>query len=185
MPGWHYAHARDESESVQFAYVWRHLLASHCQTNQWYNKSSSSVHKYEQNVPWSHCILKSLGIFVGADLLYSLSQRMTKPTKWHVRPAKTQISLGIRPVWLESSLCAQWVKVPSFLHADSEDWSDLADVQADQSLRWADMPFCWFCHALAHFLFYKQTLKILTRGWCGLMLSTYAPQHIVSYRRSK
>ena len=31
---------------------------------------------------------------------------MTKPTKWHVRPAKTQISLGIRPVWSESSLSA-------------------------------------------------------------------------------
>ena len=63
---------------------------------------------------------------------------MTKPTKCHVRPAKTQISLGIRPVWSESSLtqislgihpvwsesslCAQWVaKDPSFLHADSED----------------------------------------------------------------
>ena len=27
-----------------------------------------------------------------------LSRLMTKPTKWHVRPAKTQISLGIRPV---------------------------------------------------------------------------------------
>ena len=26
-----------------------------------------------------------------------------------VRPAKTQISLGIRLVWSESSLCAQWV----------------------------------------------------------------------------
>ena len=26
-----------------------------------------------------------------------------------VRPAKTQISLGIRPVWSESLLCAQWV----------------------------------------------------------------------------
>ena len=39
---------------------------------------------------------------------------MTKPTKWSVRPAKTQISLGIRPVWSESSLCAQWVaKDPS------------------------------------------------------------------------
>ena len=39
-----------------------------------------------------------------------------------VRPAKTQISLGICPVWSESSLCAQWVaKDPSFLHADSED----------------------------------------------------------------
>ena len=39
-----------------------------------------------------------------------------------VRPVKTQISLGIRPVWSESSLCAQCiVKDPSFLHADSED----------------------------------------------------------------
>ena len=25
-----------------------------------------------------------------------------------------------------------------------------ADAQSDQSLRWAHMPFCWFCHALAH-----------------------------------
>ena len=47
---------------------------------------------------------------------------MTIPTKWPVRPAKTQISLGQRPVWSESSLCAQWiVKDPSILHVDSED----------------------------------------------------------------
>ena len=45
-----------------------------------------------------------------------------KTNKVEVRPAKTQISLGIRPVWSESSLCAQWVaKDLSFLHADSED----------------------------------------------------------------
>ena len=31
---------------------------------------------------------------------------MTKQTKWHVRPAKIQISMGIRPVWAESSLSA-------------------------------------------------------------------------------
>ena len=50
-----------------------------------------------------------------------LSRLMTKPTKWHVRPAKTLISLGIRTVWSESSLCGQWVaKDPSFLHTDSE-----------------------------------------------------------------
>ena len=36
-----------------------------------------------------------------------LSRLMTKPTKWSVRPAKSQISLGIRPVWSESSQCAQ------------------------------------------------------------------------------
>ena len=52
----------------------------------------------------------------------NLSRRMIKPTKLHVRPAKTQINLGIRPVWSESLLCAQWVtKDPIFLHADSED----------------------------------------------------------------
>ena len=45
-----------------------------------------------------------------------------KTNKMSVRPVKTQISLGIRPVWSESSLCAQWVaKDPSCLHADSED----------------------------------------------------------------
>ena len=42
--------------------------------------------------------------------------------KVSVRPAKTQISLGIRPVWSESSLCAQWVgKDPSFLPVESKD----------------------------------------------------------------
>ena len=39
-----------------------------------------------------------------------MSRLMTKPTKWHVRPAKTQISLGIRPVWSECSLSA-WRKL--------------------------------------------------------------------------
>ena len=53
-----------------------------------------------------------------------------------VRPVKTQISLGIRPVWSESSLCSQWVaKDPSFLHADSED-SDQTVAKADLSFRW-------------------------------------------------
>ena len=33
-----------------------------------------------------------------------MSHRMTKPTKWSLRPAKTQINLRIRPVWSESSL---------------------------------------------------------------------------------
>ena len=39
-----------------------------------------------------------------------MSRLITKPTKWPVRPAKTQISLGICPVWSESSLSA-WRKL--------------------------------------------------------------------------
>ena len=63
-----------------------------------------------------------------------------------VRPAKTQISLGIRPVWSESSLGAQWVaKDPSFLHADSEDSDQTGRMpRADMSLRWAHTHFVGF-----------------------------------------
>ena len=61
----------------------------------------------------------------------------------NMRPSKTQISLGIRPVWSESSLCAQWVtKGLSFLHADSKDPDQTG--QADQSLRWAHSHFVGF-----------------------------------------
>ena len=53
---------------------------------------------------------------------YTNEPRHDKTNKGTVRPAKIQISLGIRPVWSESSLCAQWVaKDPRFLLADSED----------------------------------------------------------------
>ena len=41
-----------------------------------------------------------------SSTIEEMSCLMTKPTKWHVHPAKTQISLGIRPVWSESSLSA-------------------------------------------------------------------------------
>ena len=45
-----------------------------------------------------------------------------KTTKWPVRPAKTWISLGICPVWLESLLCTHWVANDlRFLHVHSED----------------------------------------------------------------
>ena len=72
-----------------------------------------------------------------------MSRLVTKQTKWHVRPAKTQISLGIRPVWSESSMAA-WRKIGSLAShwAHSEDWSDWADTQADLSLRWAHMSVC-------------------------------------------
>ena len=68
-----------------------------------------------------------------------------KTNKMSVRPAKTQISLGIRPVWSESSLSAWrnlWSLATHWAH--SEDWSDWADAQADLSLRWAHTHFVGF-----------------------------------------
>ena len=74
-----------------------------------------------------------------------VSRLMTKPTKWHVCPAKTQISLGICPVWSEASLSA-WRKLGSLATywAHYEDWSDWADVQADPSLCWVHNHFVGF-----------------------------------------
>ena len=43
----------------------------------------------------------SLLLVIPVWKLWCMSRLMTKPTKWPVRPAKTQISLGIRPVWSE------------------------------------------------------------------------------------
>ena len=71
-----------------------------------------------------------------------------------MRPAKTQIT----QVWSEPSLCAQWVvKDLSFLHADSDNW---VNAQADLSLCWAHMPFCWFCHEVAHILYAMDVLSM-------------------------
>ena len=74
-----------------------------------------------------------------------LSCLMTKPTKWHVRPAKTQISLS------QLSSCGQ-----------RRLWIDYVDAQADLNLRWAHMPFLlvllwggsiiWWCKSLSHMI---------------------------------
>ena len=88
---------------------------------------------------------------------------MTKPTKWHVRPAMAQISLGICPVWSESSLCARWVaKDPSFFHADSDDSDQPGHPDSEDSDQTGRMPrliwvfagctFCWFCPEAAHLI---------------------------------
>ena len=82
-----------------------------------------------------------------------MSRLVTKPAKWHVRPAKTQISLGIHPsslirVFAVRMKKAQVLSYP--LRAQQRLWSDWADAQADLSLRWAHRPHCWFCHEAAH-----------------------------------
>ena len=93
------------------------------------------------------------------------SHIITKPTKWSVRPAKTQIRLGIRPVWSESSLSA-WRKLGTLAtqRADSGDSDQtgriLRDAQSDPSLHWAHRSFCWFCRAAAHIITTLNMLKV-------------------------
>ena len=97
---------------------------------------------------------------------HHMSHLMTKLAKWSVRPAKTQISLGIHPVWSESLLCAQWVaKDQRCHHADNEDWSAWASAaQADPSLRWMHRSFCWVCHETAHMSYVIRKAAFMVRG---------------------
>ena len=83
-----------------------------------------------------------------------LSHLMTKPTKWHVRLAKTQIRMGIRPVCSESSLSA-WRKRGSWVtqwgHSKDSDQTE----QMPRLISWSEsslgaQSFCWFCHEAAH-----------------------------------
>ena len=88
--------------------------------------------------------------------IYHMSQCMTKPTKWHVRPVKTQISLGIRPVWSESSL-STWRKLGSLAtHCAHKKDSDqtgrmprLIWVFTGRTCYFVFFVMCWFilsCH---------------------------------------
>ena len=82
-----------------------------------------------------------------------LNHLMTKPAKWPLCPAKTQISKCVRPVWSVFTVHMTTPYVLSYLLSTQQRlWSDWMDVQADLSLRWAHMPFCWFCHEAAHLL---------------------------------
>ena len=100
------------------------------------------------------------GLMWGRSCDISFEPPHDKTNKMTVHPAKRQISLGIRPVWSESSLCAQLVaKNPSFLHADSED--------SDQT---GQMPrlICVFAGCTA-------TLLVLT--WGGSFPFCYSVKH--------
>ena len=78
---------------------------------------------------------------------------MTKTNNMAVRPAKTQISLGIRPVWSESLLSA-WRKSGSLAthKMHSKDSDQTGWTGRTPRLIWVLLgthSFCWFCHEVA------------------------------------
>ena len=74
---------------------------------------------------------------------------LIKPTKRPLCPGKTQISLGICPIWSVFAVRMKKHWVFSYpLSGHQSLWSDWADAQADRSLRWVHRSF-WFRHAVA------------------------------------
>ena len=106
-------------------------------------------------------------IFLDLCCNFLYEPRHEKTNKMSVRPAKTKISLGIRPFWSESSLCAQWVaKDPSFLHADSEGWSE--------SLSWAHTHFVGFVISWLIFSLFQVTIYECQKEGKLKLLQAYA-----------
>ena len=82
-----------------------------------------------------------------------------------VRPANTQISLGIHPVWSVFTVRMKKSCALSYpLSAHRRLWSDWAVGQADLSLRWAHSHFVGFVMA-----WLKCSLSVLEEG-CDLWL---------------
>ena len=130
-------------------------------------------------------ILLVLSCSCSYHMFHNMSHVMTKPTKWNVSPAKTQISLGIRPAWSESSMSA-WRKLGSLATHWAEQlrlWSDWADAQADLSLRWAHSHFAGFVMSyivlISAFLYIDK--KSLIGLWCGDVLSGLFTCHKLQY----
>ena len=88
-----------------------------------------------------------------------LSCLMTKPVKWHVRPAKTQISLGIRPVWSEPSLSA-WRKLGSL----ATHWGHSKDTDQTRLM----LRLIW--------VFAGRTVILLVMRWLILLLFLTMPE---------
>ena len=93
--------------------------------------------------------------------ILQLSHLMTKPTKWHVRPTKTQISLGIPPVWSGSSLSTRRKLGSLATHwAHSEDSDQTGRMPRLIWVFAGHTPFCWFCHEVAHFTTSKSKRQV-------------------------
>ena len=110
------------SEPGSDCLLWLHFrpVSQHVQGHSHYVLHRQNVRQHFFAV--MHCCILMRWCYLSESLNH-FSRLMTKLTKWVcAQRVKTQISLGIRPAWSESSLCAQWVaKVPRFLHADSKD----------------------------------------------------------------
>ena len=104
-----------------------------------------------------------------------------KTNKMSVVPAKTQISLGFRPVW---SVFAVRMKKPWVLSypmsAQRRLWSDWADAQADLSVRWAHTRFVVFVMSLLIYFppLFKLSLMQNSLYICIWTLYSFTYHHI-------
>ena len=101
-----------------------------------------------------------LGTAENADTLFMSTSEPPhdKTNKMTVRPAKTQISLGIRSVWSVFAVRSVGSWGPNVSSCGQQRlWSDWADAQAGLSLRWAHYHFVGFVMRQVVYNYNKQS----------------------------
>ena len=100
------------------------------------------------------CILPQQGTFI-------FELRHDKTNEVSVRLAKTQISLGIRPVWSVFAVCMKKAWVLSYPLSAQRRLIRLGGCQGWSESSLAAQSLCWFCHVAAHFI-YVQYLAVMS-----------------------
>ena len=144
------------------------MFCSGCfETSQFWSKKRIRVFLMMRDVPPNICATE--GIFL--NILNE--PRHDKTSKVSVRPAKTQISLGIRMPSLIRVFAVRmkksWV-ISYTLSAQRRLWSDWAIAQTDLSLRWTHTYFvCFVMSWLKLLLFVFKIEKLINIKWIKTM----------------
>ena len=87
-------------------------------------------------------------------------KKTKKQTKKKKKKKKKQYTVQQCGRWLHKSVLTHLISfhelsnynISGILYRNITENQPETDVQADLSLRWAHMPFCWFCHEAAQML---------------------------------
>ena len=137
-------------------------MIRYCMIHNWYSKLTKAQHDVQS------CTINKN---------FDLSHSTTKPTKWSVRPAKTQISLRICPVWSVFAVHSMGSWGPKVSSCGQQRlWSDWEHAQADPSLCWAHITLLVLLCA-GHLPAAWHNMKCLLTIIFLPVFNTYEPHH--------
>ena len=100
-----------------------------------------------------YCTLTCIRQHSQCLLKLHVSCLVTKATKWHVRPAKTQISLGFHPARSRDfAVRMKKAKALSYPLTAQRRLIRLGGCPGWSESSLGTQPHCWFCHEAAHAL---------------------------------
>ena len=165
----HLSHVMRNSVFGIFGRVRHKLVCSATETTySWNFRLSKYRYQATNNRLDMHCFVSIWHLNRFSHDMALSSHSTTKPTKWPVWPAKTQISLGIHPVWSVFAECMKKPWVLSYpLSAQQRHWSDWVDAGRAVHIvgffmTWLNYKLYW---SIAHNLSYDWLSLLMSHDW--------------------